>query len=57
MKKDEKDKNKKDIDSLLERLTQKAIKWDAEKDDLDENNPLDKEPRDKQDADREEKDN
>ena len=57
MRKNEKDNNEKKLDALFERLTKKAIEWEAEKDALDENNLLDKELQNKQDTDSEEEDN
>jgi len=45
-----KGKSKKSMDVLLERLMQDAIEWEAERDNPDENHPLDKEFRNKQDV-------
>jgi len=43
MKKNKKDREYRNLDALFERLTQKAVIWNAEKDYLNKNDPLDQE--------------
>gem|GEM_PF-3010758 len=56
MKKSKKDDSGKNLDTLFERLTKKAIAWETEKETPNENIPSDKELRDKQDPGGDEKD-
>ena len=57
MKKSKKEDSEKNLDTLFERLTKKAIAWETDKETPNENVPSDKELRDTQDTGREEKDN
>ena len=57
MKKNKKYDSGKNLDTLFERLTKKAIAWETEKETPDENVPSDKDLRDKQDSGGEKKDN
>jgi len=45
-----KDKRKKNLDVLLERLMQDAVEWEAERDNPDEKHPVDKEFHDQQEV-------
>jgi len=49
MKKNKKNDSEKNLDTLFERLTKKAIEWETEKEMPNENAPSSKELRDKQD--------
>jgi len=50
MKKDKRYDSEKNLDTLFERLTKKAIAWETEKGTPNENVPSDKDLRDKQDT-------
>jgi len=50
MKKNKKNDSEKNLDTLFERLTKKAIEWETEKEMPNENAPLTEELRNKQDT-------